>query len=211
MQGVRSGARTTLLWRVGEPAQPVQRALQDVSGRHLVDHLSAFGARGVLLDQRARHRGGRKAFVPIDERPRHEGAEAAHKGARRLHARSFRSIHIQRQADDQRCDLEFVHELDQPGGVLREFGALDRLQRGCDAALDIGERKADGFRAEIDADETLTRAQARPEVDDIQNFRSHSAFPPFLPVMLASIEESMIEHPACIAWFSRKRAAFSKP
>ncbi len=66
-----------------------------------------------------------------------------------------------------------IGESDQPGGVRREFGAPDRLQRRRDAPLDVGEGKADGFRAEIDADEALARADARRQVDDIQDFCGH--------------------------------------
>src|SRR6267154_170540 len=45
-------------------AQPVERALQDVSRGHFVDAFGAAPARGIGVNQRARHRRGREPLVP---------------------------------------------------------------------------------------------------------------------------------------------------
>ena len=54
--------------RRSELRQPVQRALQDVGGGHLVDDLGAALAAGVGLEERAGDGGGRQALVPEDDR-----------------------------------------------------------------------------------------------------------------------------------------------
>ena len=87
----------------------------------------------------------------------------------------FASVHVQRQADDERRGIEFIHERDEPRRVLGEFRAPDRVQRRRDPPLDVGKREADGLAAEIGADEPLTGADAKRQTIEFQNFRRHRA------------------------------------
>ena len=84
---------------VGDSAKPVERALQDVGGRHLVDHLRAPGARDVVCDQRPQDDRGGKPLVPEDDRQSVRRREIAGEGARRLGARAVAPLQVERQPD----------------------------------------------------------------------------------------------------------------
>ena len=84
-----------------KPREPVERALQDEDGGVLVDHLGALRAAHVGGDQVALDRGGREPLVPQADRQRGQLGEIARKGARRLRARTFRAVHVDRQAEHE--------------------------------------------------------------------------------------------------------------
>src|SRR3546814_9932719 len=71
-------------------AQGVNRSLQDITGRQLVDQLTAAGATGIGVDERACHRLGRPAFVPQQDRQA-KVCEVPGEGAARLAPWRFRS------------------------------------------------------------------------------------------------------------------------
>ena len=150
---LRESAMLFCLRGRAEPAQPVERSLENEGGRHSIDGSRALGTGDVQRDQRPGDGSCRKPFIPKDARARRKRTKIAREGARRLRARTFRSIHIERQADDERRGVKFIHERDEPRRVLGKFRAPDRDKRRCDPPLHVGERKADSLGAEIGADE----------------------------------------------------------
>lgn len=141
--------------------QTVERALQDVGGRHSVDDFGAFGARGVLRDQFARYSRGRQALVPEGEGQGRELRKIAHEGARRLRARPFGAVHIERQPDDQGANIEIGRAFEQGGGVLRELHSPDRIERRREPPLNVRKRQSDGFGPEIQSHQPALRRQKR--------------------------------------------------
>ncbi len=166
-----------LLCLPGRPknTQPVERSLENECGRHPIDGSRALGTGDVQRDKRTGDGHGRKPFIPKDARARRKRPKIAHEGAGRLRARTFRSIHVERQADDERRGVKFIHERDEPRRVLAKFRAPDRDKWRRDPPLHIGERKADGLGAEIGADEPLPGADAKSQTVEFQNFRRHHA------------------------------------
>ena len=88
-----------------QQGKPVERALKDEACRGRIDPFGPLGARDVHFEQRPFSRNRRKPLIPIDEGQRRLLLHVAHEGARRLHARTRRSVHVHRQADDEACDL----------------------------------------------------------------------------------------------------------
>ena len=130
--------------------QRVDRPLQYVCGRQLVDQLGASGAAGVGVDQRARDRLRRPAFVPQQHRQAHVG-DVAGEGAGRLAARAFAAVQVQRQADDDAGDILLLEECDQRRLVGGELGAADGLRGGRDAPAGVAQGDADRLGADIQA------------------------------------------------------------
>ena len=93
--------------------QPVQRALQDISGRHLVDDLGPPRAGDIVLDQGSDDHGGGKALVPVGDRQVRPRREISGKSARRLRARSVAPFQGERQAENDRDDFEFREKRDE--------------------------------------------------------------------------------------------------
>ncbi len=144
-----------MTWRYlrADRGEPVEGALQNISGRHPIDDFGAPGARDVILDQRTIDRGARQALVPEGEGRGVHVAKIAQERPRRLNARPLAAVHVERQADDQREGLEARDLLGQLLRVGCKLLALDGQKGGPDAAFDIGERKTDRLRAEVDADQ----------------------------------------------------------
>ena len=61
----RAPARSPSSFRGGDSREPIQRPLQDVGGRHPVHDFGALLSRGVLRDELASDRRGRKPLIPI--------------------------------------------------------------------------------------------------------------------------------------------------
>src|SRR3954453_1073491 len=81
-----SAPRTVMAgsWRgpgAGEAQQPVERALQDVGGRMLVDDFGAPGSAHIGGDEVALDRGGRQPLVPQADRQRGQLRQIARKCA----------------------------------------------------------------------------------------------------------------------------------
>src|SRR3546814_12717258 len=74
-------------------AQGVNRSLQDITGRQLVDQLTAAGATGIGVDERACHSLGRPAFVPQQDRQA-KVCEVPGEGAARLAPWRFAPVEI---------------------------------------------------------------------------------------------------------------------
>ena len=84
-------------------------------------------------------------------------SEVAEEGARRLSARTFGAVHVDRQPKDQAADILSPAEREERLGVLREFLAADRLKRRGDFQPRIGQRDADRLGAEIETGEAHSR------------------------------------------------------
>ena len=112
----------------GAARDAIERALQDEGRRGGVDLFGALLARHVGLDHRALGRGGRKPLVPQHDGQVGQRGEVAQEGARRLSARTFGAVHVDRQAEDQAADLFARAEREQRLGVLGEFRAADRVE-----------------------------------------------------------------------------------
>jgi len=150
-------------------AQAIEGALQDVRRGHLVDDFGAALARGIRFEQRARHGGRRKPFVPEHDRHVVQRDEVAGEGARGLRRRSLASVHVQRQADDQSADAVRLDETMKLRRIRRELAALQRLERRGDGQKRVGERKPDGLLAEIESDQAAARRKQRLQLGKIEN------------------------------------------
>jgi hypothetical protein len=131
--------------------QPVERALKNEGSGHAIDDFGAFGARGVLRQKLARDGGRREPLVPIDKR----------------------------QADDESNSAKLIGEFEEPNSVFRESGTADRFQGRSNSALDVGERKPNGFAAEINTNQALQFLQTRLQILEINHFRCHFAYVPY--------------------------------
>ena len=152
-----AGALTVALLRLQIGfRQPFERALKDVDGGVLVDHLLALGAADIDVDQRALDCGGREPLVP--ERDRQLGLlrEIAREGACRLGARALAAVHVDGQAEHEAGRAPLGGEDKYAGGIDTEFFADDGFDRRRHAPVRIARSDADGFGTEIEAD------QARP-------------------------------------------------
>jgi hypothetical protein len=138
--------------------------LQDEGGGHLVDHLAAPFAAGVGVNERAGDGGGRQPFVPEDDRQRGEAAKVADEGTGRLDARSFRSVHVERQADDQSGDPMFGGQLQQGRRVGLELAPPDGGQRRADPPFRVADGDADGLGAQVEPHQRRLRTQEAGKV-----------------------------------------------
>ena len=104
--------------------EPVERTLENEGGGMLIDHRLALGAARVGLDQRALDRGRRQPLVPERDRQFGQLRKVAGEGARRLRARSFAAVHIDRQAEHETDGVAFGGKFENARGV--EMKALPR-------------------------------------------------------------------------------------
>src|SRR5262245_22153030 len=74
--------------------EPIERALEDVGGRVLINHPSTAGARHIGRDQLALDRGGGQPLVPERDRKLGQPREVAGEGAGRLRARALAAVHV---------------------------------------------------------------------------------------------------------------------
>src|SRR5690606_23151618 len=127
----RKTGKTAVASACIEPSGPalagdgVERALENVSGCHLVDDLAAALAGQVgLADEEALDGGGREALVPERDRLGEAGLldEVAGELAHRLAARPLAAVHVHRQADDQPADPVVPAERREACGVVAELG-----------------------------------------------------------------------------------------
>src|SRR3546814_16397395 len=98
----------------------VERPLQDVGGRHLVDDLgTALAGHVGLADQDALDRGGGEPLVPERDGLRAAGllAEIAGALAPRLAPRPFAAVHVHRPADDSAAGAPAPAEHAEAGGT----------------------------------------------------------------------------------------------
>ena len=80
-----------------------------------------------------------------------------------MRARTFASIHIQREPDNKRRNLELGDPLHEDRGVFGKACAADRIERRGKPALDIGKRQADRLGADIKPHQPIEAAQPRGE------------------------------------------------
>src|SRR5208337_5072345 len=92
--------------------------------------------------------------------------EVAGEGARRLRPRSVAPLEVERQAENDRGDLEFREYGDERVHVLLECSARQRPQWRGEPPFDVRHRKSDRLGAEVEADEAALRRKARGEVFD---------------------------------------------
>ena len=139
--------------------------MQDVGGRHLVHDFVAAFARGVRVDQRARHGGGRQALVPATR-------WAASTRAAKLRAKaradcadgpSVPSMLSGRPITspptlvfgDERFDLD---------RISAELAALQGLHRRRDGQQRVGKRQPDRLLAKIEAEQARAGREASLQV-----------------------------------------------
>ena len=125
--------------------------MKDIGSGQLVDDLAPLGPRHISLDQGPCYRRRRPALVPECDGQVGLLAEVADKGAGRLHARAFGSVHVERQADDDAGDSVAGNQRQQTLGVGGELGSADGLDRRGAVAHAVGYRDTDGLGAEIKA------------------------------------------------------------
>src|SRR3546814_13751769 len=109
----------------------VERPLQDVGGRHLVDDLgTALAGHVGLADQEALDRGGGEPLVPERDGLREAGLldEIAGELAHRLAARPFAAVPVHRPADDQAADAVVAAAHGAAGGIVAALAAPARLE-----------------------------------------------------------------------------------
>ena len=151
----------------GAPRHAVERTLEDVGGRHLVDDLAAALAAGIGVDQRAGDGGGRQALVPEEYGQRGQLAEVAGEGAGRLDARALGAVHVERQAEHQAGDGVLRRGFEQLLRVGRELRALNGEKRRGDPPARVGQGQADGLGAEVEAEQRAGRRQGGREGGEV--------------------------------------------
>ncbi len=127
----------------------------------LIDYSLAFGAAGVGLDQRPFDGRRRQPLVPQRNRQSGELRQIARKGPRRLRARPFTAVHIDRQAEQESRGFTLTGKLQNACGVQLKPRPRDGLDRSGDAAIRIAGRDADGLGAEIQAEQRAALRQQR--------------------------------------------------
>jgi hypothetical protein len=141
--------------------QPVECALQDISGGVLVDHRLAAGAACIRLDESALNCRGRQPLVPKRDRKFREPREITGKGAGRLHARTFGPVHVDRQSEHETDDVPLAGEGQEPLGVGIEASAKDGRDRSGEPAIRVAHGDADGLGSKVEAHERTARRQMR--------------------------------------------------
>src|SRR3546814_16112131 len=111
-----------MLFRSGLAAQGVNRSLQVITGRQLVDQLTAAGATGIGVDERACHRLGRPAFVPQQDRQA-KVCEVPGEGAARLAPWRFAALEIEGPAYDDPPPFLSRDEIPPRRLFLRSLGS----------------------------------------------------------------------------------------
>jgi hypothetical protein len=169
------GLLKPLAGRLVDAPHPLQRALQDPGGGHLVDDLGApLAVDVVLFDQHPGHGRRRQALVPEGDRQvRLQAQQVAAQGAVGLAADALGAVHVHRQADDDAGGLAAAHQLEQHLGVLAELGLLDQGQRAGDGQGDVGHGHADGLLARVQTHDGEVIGDGGGEFGDIEN--GHSA------------------------------------
>ena len=135
--------------------------MQNIHGGVLIDHRRAFRAADVMSDQLAFDRGRGQPLVPQRDRQRRELGEVAGEGSGRLRARAFRAVHVDGQAEHEADCGALGGKRQQAVGVGGEIGARDGLDPGCKSAVGIARGHADGFGAEVEADQRPAFGQMR--------------------------------------------------
>src|SRR4029077_8680077 len=75
-------------------------------------------------------------------------------------------VEIERQAEDDSGDVEFGEDRGKRLSVLGKGAARQGPKGRGYAARDVGDRKADGFRAKVDADQARLGREAEGEIFD---------------------------------------------
>jgi hypothetical protein len=139
----------------------------------LIDHCGALAAADVGRDQLTFDRGGRQALVPQGDGKIGEARKVAGKGARRLRARTLRSIHVDRQAEHETDRATLGGKPQKPRRVGGKTRALDGLDAGRKPPVRIADRNANGLGAEIEADQRAARAKMARRFDKRENESDH--------------------------------------
>ena len=162
----RSGARPPTEARLPrlsrqDASEPIQRALQDVGGGMLIDHGLALVAADVRLDQGAFDRGGREPLVPERDWKLGQLRQIAGESTRRLRARTFAAVHVDRKPEHIARDAPLAGEREQARGIIAEAFPGDRLDRSGQTAVGIAHGNTDGLGAEIETHQCAARRQER--------------------------------------------------
>lgn len=128
-----------------------------------IDPLRPFFARYIHLQKRPLGGNRRHAFVPEGDGKVRQPLKIADEGARRLRARAFGAIHIDRKADDDATDIVALERGKKRFGVLREFLAHHHLTRRRQRQSAVGDRKTDGLGAEVEPGQRLARSEKSGE------------------------------------------------
>ena len=113
----------------------------------------------VGFDQAALDGCRRQSLVPECNRQFGQFREIAGEGARRLRARTFRAVHIDRQAEHEADRAALGRQRQQPFRVSREIFARHGLDAGRQPPVRIADRDADGFGTEIEPDQAAAGGQ----------------------------------------------------
>ena len=141
------------------PLEVIERALEDVGGGGGVDALGALFARQVGLYHAPRHGDGGEALVPERNGAFDARVEIGGELARRLAGRALAAVHVDGQAEHEACGVLAPIESFEDLRVFRELRAPDGFSRARDGSACVGERHADGFRAQVEADQRARRGQ----------------------------------------------------
>src|SRR5215469_15426712 len=98
MPSPSSAARAAAQGSLSNPREPIERALQNVRGRMLVDHGGTFGTARIAGDEVAFDRGGREPLVPQRDRQLGTAREVARERAGRLRPRPLGAVHVDGKA-----------------------------------------------------------------------------------------------------------------
>src|SRR6185312_8925951 len=108
-------------------------------------------------DQRPGDDGGREPLIPQYDRQPAPRRQIAPESPRRLGAWIVAAAEIERQPKDDSRDFELREDRDQGLGVPGERGARQGLEGRGEAALDVGDRNADGLGTEVEAGQASLR------------------------------------------------------
>ena len=113
--------------------------------------------------------GGRQPLVPQRDRQIGQLRQVAGKGAGGLSARTFRTIHIDRESEHQSCGAPLSGKFEDTLGIAVKTGARNGLDRRRNPSIGIAGGNPDGLGAEIKTDQRAALRQHRGSIDERKN------------------------------------------
>src|SRR5690349_2339385 len=148
--------RSGFFFCASKSRESIERALQDVRSRVLIDHGRTLFSADIGGNQFTFDCHGRESLVPERNWQFRQVSEIAGESARRLRAGSLAAIHIDREAKHEADCRAFGGEGENPPCIGCEVFACDGLDACRKFPVGIARCDADGLGAEIEPDKGPT-------------------------------------------------------